>query len=306
MTRGPHRVLASLLAIGVMTAVLLVSLGIGSAWAVKSNETSSQPVIVMRSWKTTPPTLSVGGRFRLELILDNVVDVDAVNTIVTVGAATITTSTTGPSNAPEIVALGSNTRYVGTLPGKTTGKSFAFDLVSNPKSVPGPFSLPVTIEWDGYGGIRNSVSRSIGLMLNRTLIFDVGALTYPKEATATVPFDVAVTVQNTNEFPVNGVALAFSSAEASWTSAETTVGVLEPGKSATLKATGVPMRAGVLPVAMIITYKDDYNQIKQIRRDFTITVQPAPEPEATETVRPQRTAGEAVALFFRSLLGLGG
>ena len=118
---------------------------------------------------------------------------------------------------------------------------------------------------------------------------------------------MSVTVQNTNEFPVNGVALKFMATGVSWTSSEATVGTLDPGKTAKLDAVGMTDQPGSLVVTMIISYKDDYNQTKEIRRDLTIAVaaKPVAAPEPVRPARPKTTGG-LVALFIKAMLGLGG
>lgn len=283
-------------------ALLVVALLLASAAPAYATQTvSPDPVLILRSFKTTPSTLSVGSRFRLELSIDNAVDVEARNVVVTLGTSTLATSTTTPEG-PHAVVLGSNTKFIGTISGNAKNQKVTFDLVSNPQGGPGPFMLPVAIEFDSNNGGRGRVDQSVGLMLTRTLVFDVGALTYPREATATVPFQVSVSVRNTNEFAINGVAIAFSSAETSWTSAETTVGVLDPGKTATLVGTGIPLRAGPLQIAMVLRYKDDYNQEKQIRRDFTIEVKAKPAAPKQSDMRPATTFLDFIAALF----GVGG
>jgi hypothetical protein len=269
--------------------------------------TKPEPVLVVRSFKTSPPALTVGGRFKLDLILDSVVNVDADNVVVTLGASTAagsaSSATTGSASGavPEVVVLGTNTRTLGTIAGKATNHAVSFDVMSNPKGFPGPYSLPVTIEMDNPNGGRITSVQSVGLMFTRTLVFDVGALTYPREATAGVPFDLSVSVRNTNDFPINGVALSFEATGTQWTSHETTVGVLDAGADGKLVATGVAPTAGPLVVTMTISYKDDYNTTKRIRREITILVVPKP---AEEPARP--SPGGQLLLFVKSLLGLGG
>lgn len=266
-----------------------------------------EPVLVVKSFKTTPASLTVGDKFKLEVLIDNVVNVDAENVVVTVGVSTASGSAsnaaTTSGTVPEVVVLGTNTRFIGTLTGKATNKSIVFDLVSNPKGFPGPFSLPVTIQMDSPNGGRITSVQSVGLMFTRTLVFDVGSLTYPREVTTGKPYSVSVTVRNTNDFPVNGVALSFDSSSTTWTSHETTIGALAPGTEAKLVARGVPTTPGLFTVTMTISYKDDYNQTKRIERDITIFAKPKP---AEEPAAVRRSRSEEILLFFKALIGLGG
>lgn len=266
-----------------------------------------EPVLVVKSFKTTPSSLTVGDKFKLEILVDNEVDVDADNVMVTIGtssaSASASNAATTSGTVPEVVVLGTNTKFLGTINGKTTNKSIVFDLVSNPKGFPGPFSLPVTIQMDSPNGGRITSVQSVGLMFTRTLVFDVGSLTYPREVTTGKPFSVSVAVKNTNDFPVNGVALSFDSSSTAWTSHETTIGALAPGTEGKLVATGTPTTPGMFVVTMTISYLDDYNQAKQIQRDITIFAKPKPA-EAPVAVR--HTPSEELLLFFKALIGLGG
>lgn len=266
-----------------------------------------EPVLVVKSFKTNPVTLVVGARFKLELSLDNEVDVKADNVVITVGASAVATqapsTTTSAAPGPNVVVLGSNTRFLGAISASETSHAVAFDLVSNPNGSPGPFSVPVTIQFDSPNGGRVTSVQSVGLMFTRTLVFDVGALTYPRQATAGVPFDLSVSVANTNDFAINGVALSFEATGVAWTSHETTVGVLEPGKTARLVARGAASVPGTLPVTMAISYKDDYNQLKQIKREITVLVLPKP---AVAPVAAPRDPLAALWLFAKALVGIGG
>ncbi len=290
-----------------LVAAAAAALILSAAPAFAATDTVSppkpEPVLVLKGFKTTPASLPVGSRFKLELLIDNVVNADADNVVVTVGVPSAGPATsTAAAASPEVVVLGSNTRFLGNIAGKATNRSVVFDLISNPRGGPGPYSLPVTIQMDSRNGGRISSPQSVGLTFTRTLVFDVGSLTYPREVTAGKPFRVSVAVKNTNDFPVNGVALAFDSPAVDWVSRETTVGILEPGRDATLTATGIPQAPGVLVVTMAITYKDDYNQVKEIKREVTMTVRPKP----AEPARPQRTPGMDLLLFLKALVGLGG
>lgn len=307
MTTGARRLILA----AALTAALAAALTSGARPAFAVTETVApqkpEPVLVVKSFKTNPTSLVVGGRFKLELFVDNMVNVDAKNVVVTAGTATAAsasavTSSSVSGNTPEVVVLGTNTKFVGVIDGKATNRGIVFELMSNPKGFPGPFSLPITIQMDSPNGGRITSVQSIGLTFTRTLVFDVGALSYPRKATVGRPFVVSVSVKNTNDFQLGGVALAFEGAGIDWAAHESTVGVLAAGAESRLVATGVPQTAGTMAITMSISYKDDYNEVKQIRREFTVAV--APKPAAP--VPRRRTAGLQLLLFFKALIGLGG
>lgn len=300
---------APTLAVALFSAALLVI----AAPAFAATDTIVPPkpeaVLIVRSYKTQPPNLTVGARFKLELLIDNVVNVDAGNVVVTVGtsaaASAATAATSSPSGqTPDVVVLGSNVRYLGAIAGSATGRSITFDLLSGPRSLPGPYSLPVTIQFDSTNGGRITSVQSVGLAFTRALVFDVGALSYPRSATVGQPFHVAVSVRNTNAFPINGVSVSFEATNATWVSSnETTVGVLEPGKEGSFDATGIPQVAGQMAMTLSITYKDDYNQTKQIRRDFAFPVSPKPP---SQTAALENSPSLLLLLVIKALIGIGG
>jgi hypothetical protein len=263
-----------------------------------------EPVVMVSAFHTTPATLTAGGRFKLEITLKEETGVDAPNLQVTLGSAAVTSTagTVVSSATPDaIVVLGGNSRFITLLAGYAK-KKLTFELVSNPQAPSGPYSIPITLQCDSPNGGRTVTMQSVGVMLTRTIVFDVGALTYPKLTTADTTFSMSVSVRNTNSFAISGVLLSFESSAAQWVSHETTVGLLEPGQSATFTATGIAGSAGEMPVTMAISYLDDYNQAKQIRRDISITVREKPAVPAAGA----RTSAQALILFLKALVGIGG
>lgn len=291
----------------VVFATMLAS-GVGAAHAATDtpDPPKPEPVLVIRSFRTVPATLTVGNRFKLELVLENAVDVSAENLMVTVGAVTGTANATSTTSAtpsgPDVVVLGSNSRFVGKLAGGTKNRVVSFDLVSNPQGSPGPFTLPVTLVYDSRNGGRLTSVQSVGLQFTRTLVFDVGALTYPKTAMQGKTFNISVDVRNTNSFPINGVELSFESTGCDWVSRETSVGTLLPGGTGQLIATAIPQAPGPLLITLHITYKDDYNNLKRIDREVTVDIKAKP----VERKAVKRSAGTRVVLFMKALIGLGG
>lgn len=295
-------------AILIAAALAFVMLGTATAFAA-TDTVEPEPVIVLRTYRSIPGTLGVGAKFKLEIYLDNVVDVDADNLVVTAGLSAATGTTATPSaetRIPHVVVLGTNTRFVGTVVGNAKNKLVAFDLMCSPNSYPGPYSVPITVEYDNPNGGRTTTLQTVGLTFTRTLVFDVGALSYPRETTAGAPFKVSVSVKNTNDFPVDGVMLSFDATGTDWVTRETTIGVLAPGAIGKLDATGIAQTPGLLTVTMTLTYQDDYNVTKRITRDFVIRVGEKPATKAADEPVSGKTPGQRVVLFLRALLGLGG
>ena len=171
-------------------------------------------MIVVKSFKTNPAALRRSASSSSRCSLDNVVDVDADNVVVTLGASTAA----GPRVRHD--GLGERQHAGGRRPRQqhavrrdarrarrptTASRSTS---MSNPKGFPGPFSLPVTIQFDNPNGGRITSVQSVGLMFTRNLVFDVGALSYPRERHGRARrSSVSVSVKNTNDFTINGVAL---------------------------------------------------------------------------------------------------
>jgi hypothetical protein len=268
-----------------------------------------EPILIVKSFATTPATLTVGQPFKLDLTLDNVAGVAAKNLVVSVGSVSITATssltTTSVSTGIDVVVLGSNTKFVGDMAAGAVGQAVAFDLTSSPRSSSGPCSVPILLTYDTDAG-RKSAAQTVGFVLTRSLVFDVAALEYPKWAIAGQQFDVAASVNNTNDFPVSGVAIAFRSDDATLSSAETTVGILEPGGSSALRAKVSSRKLGPLSVTLVISYKDDFGVPKQIRRPFAVRIDAPKETSPSVTTSPSRTLRARVLAFLRAFVGLGG
>jgi hypothetical protein len=271
-----------------------------------------EPILMVDTFRTTPSSLVVGQQFKLTLtVINNSSAVTGKNVVVSVGNASLTatssTTATSASTGSGIVVLGSNTKFVGDIGTQAKGSAVTFDLTSNIRSPAGACSVPVVIAYDTASG-RQSITQSVGFVLTRPLVFDVSALEYPRVATAGQPFTVAASVNNTNDFPISGVAIAFRSDEATLQSGETTVGLLDVGKSATLRTTATASRTGLLSMTLVIGYRDDFGQRKEVRRDFTVTVQIPKQQDLGLTQRTGQSSGLRARLVavLKAFLGLGG
>lgn len=272
-----------------------------------------EPILMVDTFRTTPASLTVGQQFKLTLtVINNSSTVTGKNIVVSVGQASLTatssTTATSASTTCDIVVLGSNTKFVGDIGTSARGSAVTFDLTSNIRSAPGACSIPLLIAYDTGAG-RRSIMQSVGFVLTRPLVFDVSALEYPKAAIAGQPFSVGASVNNTNDFSVSGVTIAFRSDEATLQSGETTVGLLDIGKSATLRATATAARTGLVPMTLVIGYRDDFGQRKEIRRDFAVSVQLARQQDLGLSQRlggaDSRLTGRMLAVL-KAFLGLGG
>jgi hypothetical protein len=285
--------------------VLLTS---APAFAAESTA-APEPILIVKSFATTPATLTVGQPFKLDLAIDNVSSVLAENVVVSIGSTSLTATsslvTTSGSVGSEVVVLGSNTKFVGDMDAGATDQTVTFDVTSPPRSSSGPCSMPIMLTYDTVAG-RKSTVQSVGFVLTRPLAFDVAALEYPKRAIAGQPFEVAASVNNTNDFAINGVAIAFRSEDATLASNESTVGTLAPGDTGNLRAKGSSRKLGALAITLVISYRDDFGQPKEIRRAFSVQID---APPATPSVPPgttSRSPRARVLLFLSALLGLGG
>ena len=79
-----------------------------------------------------------------------------------------------------------------------------------------------------------------------------------------------------------------------------------------LNARGIGNQPGLQTVTLVISYKDDFNQTKEIKKDYTIQIEEGMS-VPTDTAEPTGTAEETsdgssfggrMGLFFLAFLGL--
>jgi hypothetical protein len=313
----PHRLLA------VLTVIALVGAGSGSAFAVTTpvepvaSAAPADAVIVISSYAASPAEITVGSRFSLSVTLANMTSRRAEEVVVSLGesAAPTTggeaagTGTTAAAGSDLVVLGTGNVKYLGTIAGKKSA-SVSFSLIASPKANPGVYSVPVTISSRGGGEVRSS-TQTIGVLVRRSPIFEIGETTIPRSATAGQPFEATAEIVNDSGYAVRGIVYTIEGEPFDISKGRTAVGTLETGDSESVAAQCTPRVSGDATLTVVIAYRDDFNEVRTIRRDYPVKVK---EPSSEETSAPKpaepesgsKSFFEQVGSFFMGLLGLGG
>jgi hypothetical protein len=316
----PHRLLA------VCTVLALVCAGAGPgavAAAVTAPVTTPTPapadaVLVISSYATSPTEVTVGSRFSLSLTLTNMTSRRADEVAVSLGEGAAAAETSGESAGTgaaaaagsDLVVLGTgNVKYIGTIRGKRAA-SVSFSLIVSPKASPGVYNVPVTISSLNSGEVRSS-TQTIGVLVRRTPVFEVGDTTIPRSAPAGQPFEATAEIVNDSGFAVRGIVYTIEGEAFDIEKGRTAVGTLETGDSESVTAQCTPRVSGDATLTIVIAYRDDFNEVRTIRRDYPVkaeeassepTAPPAPSEESTGS----KSVFEQIGSFFMGFLGLGG
>jgi hypothetical protein len=317
----PHRLLA------VMTILALVgagaSPGIASAVvappaAPAATAAPADAVLLISSYATSPGEVTVGSRFSLSLTISNVTSRKAEEVVVSLGEGSAPADGAGASAAAgaataagsDLVVLGTgNVKYIGAISGKKAA-SVTFAFIASPKAGPGVYAVPVTISSRGGGEVRSS-TQTIGILVRRVPSFDVGETKIPGAATVGEPFEATAEILNDSGFQARGVVYSIEGAAFDIAKGRTAVGTLETGDSESVTAQCTPRVSGDAMLTLVIAYRDDFNEVRTIRRDYPVKVteRSSETTAAPEPVKPdsgQKSFFEQIGSFFMGLLGLGG
>jgi hypothetical protein len=316
----PHR----LLAVCIVLSVVCAGAGPGAvAAAVTVPVTTPTPapadaVLVISSYATSPAEVTVGSRFSLSLTLTNMTSRRADEVAVSLGEGAAAAEAGGESAGTgaaaaagsDLVVLGTgNVKYIGTIKGKKAA-SVTFSLIVSPKASPGVYNVPVTISSLNSGEVRSS-TQTIGVLVRRNPIFEIGDTTIPRAAPAGQPFEATAEIVNDSGFAVRGIVYTIEGDKFDIGKGRTAVGTLETGDSESVTAQCTPRVSGDATLTIVIAYRDDFNEVRTIRRDYPVKVEeassePTAPPAPSEESTGSKSIFEQIGSFFMGLLGLGG
>jgi hypothetical protein len=317
----PHRLLA------VLTTIALVGVPVGPGIASAVVAPAATPavtaapadaVLLISSYATSPGEVTVGSRFSLSVTVANVTSRKAEDVVVSLGEGAASAETGGESAGTgaaaaagsDLVVLGTgNVKYIGTISGKRAA-SVSFSFIASPKANPGVYAVPVTISSRNAGEVRSS-TQTIGILVRRSPIFEVGETKIPSTATAGEPFEATAEILNDSGFQARGVVYSIEGSAFDIAKGRTAVGTLETGDSESVTAQCTPRVSGDATLTLVIAYRDDFNEVRTIRKDYPVKVAERSS-EATSAPKPaepdtgSKSLFEQIGSFFMGLLGLGG
>ncbi|MDO8915266.1 MAG: hypothetical protein Q7W16_04205 [Coriobacteriia bacterium] len=315
----PHRLIAVLTTLTLVTAG--AAPGIAAAVTVPvvpvASVAPADAVLVISSYATSPAEVTVGSRFSLSVTLTNMTSRKAEEVVVSLGegataAATGAEAAAGAAAAAgsDLVVLGTgNVKFIGTVAGKRSA-SVSFSLIASPKAAPGVYSVPVTISARNAGEVRSS-TQTIGILIRRSPIFEFGETSVPRKATAGEPFEATAEIVNDSGYAVRGIVYTIEGDAFDITKGRTAAGTLETGDSESVAAQCTPRVSGDATLTVVISYRDDFNEVRTLRRDYPVKVgEPSSEgtsaPKPVEPTSESKSVFEQIGSFFMGLLGLGG
>jgi hypothetical protein len=262
-------------------------------------------------------SLSPGDRFTLSMILNNVGQADAIETLVTFGTVDPPSDsgsggdggTGGSSTTPSSVLAplgGGDTLYVGNL---ASGSSISLEqeFIVNSSVDSGIYSLPITVRYQKSDGstaqqnLRASVIVIAPLRVQTSL-----ASPLPETANVGEPLPVSWLVTNNgrDDFQVTEVKVSADNADI-LEGAETLLSPIESTEDETITALIQPLEEGEYSVTFTLTYTDDLNRKQTLVASFEgEAVMPPPPPEMPpEMIEPPIEVEEEENLLGRLLLG---
>lgn len=265
---------------------------------------ASQPLLLISSYTTTPDVLSPGDTFTLALDLENVGQDTATQLLLTLGGAE------SPGIAPFAILDTGNVLYQDTLP---PGESSHFEnqLIVDGAADSGVYNLPVTMAYRTLGGVEQTRSQVLNLVISRRPQFTIDFYEEVPPVEVGQPVNLPIELVNIGRASINVNTLEVSGKDVQVENGSAFIGQLDGGTAGTLDAQATPQKGGSLPLVITVNYLDDFNQPQQFTGTLTLQVT-EPEPVsvspkgAVEEQEEQPGFFQGVVKVLRALLGLGG
>lgn len=262
------------------------------------------PVVVVRSYATSPARVLVGAEFDLTLTIYNATARRADNVVVSLGQA-VGSSAAAAGGGLTVLGTG-NAKYFGTLRGEREG-SVSFDVMVSPGTAPGAYTVPVTVSFE-FEGIRQELAYTIGVIVERDATLSVVTAELPQTVIQGETFDASFEVANTSGFALSGVTLSVEASGAAVMDGSYFVGTMAADATEGLDVTITPETTGTLDVVIQVTYRDDFGveQTFSETREVTVEAMPAEEvPVDGETPDGETASENWFVAFIKALFGLG-
>ncbi len=304
-----------------MIAALTVALLFSIVMAAPATAAQNRPILIISDYTTTPKEVAPGATFNLALTLKNEGRYRAKQLLLTLASsakssagAGQTTSLSGaltPGSAGSdsgvaapVSVLGSgNVRYIGDIDSGAT-QTVTFKLISSGNADPRAYNLDFGFEYvNAANGRDESARQSIGLPLIRDAGLRLTDLGIPKKIVIGKTFKVKGEVVNSGSFTVHGITVEAAGDEFEIVQAADFIGPLDGGDSDQFEIVARPGSSRARELAVKVTYRDDYNQ----ERDLSQTIEVTPKTAAIKNEKSEESGGvfAAIARFFRALLGIG-
>jgi hypothetical protein len=285
-----------------------------------------RPQIVVAGYKADIDPLQPGSVFNLELDIQNMGTADArAVTMVLGGGATVDFENGTPqpggiagsgSDLSVFAPLGSsNLFYVGDI---NAGQSFKGiqRLIVNVSATPGAYPLKLSFVYTDKNGNRAVDAQVITLLVFQLPQVEISFYRDPGMFMAGQPNMLPIQLMNLGRKLAVLGNMRVTCGDAEMSNHTALVGPVDVGLYFTLDPMAIPFQAGPLNCDVLVSYTDDFNQLRQISTVLTVEVMEAPPPEiidpGMEGVPPGDMGGppanetfwQKIVRFFKGLFGL--
>ncbi|MCE5203353.1 MAG: hypothetical protein LLG24_03950 [Actinomycetia bacterium] len=267
------------------------------------------PVLVVRSYRTSPKSVLVGSGFTLSLDVFNATSRRAENVVVSVGSGPGSIDAAAQTGSGGLIVLGTgNAKYIGTLKGSKSA-SVSFEMMAGPGTTPGTYAIPVTVAFE-YEKQRLDVSYTVGVIIEREPAFAVVTAELPASAVVGEAFDASFEVANTGGFAVSGVTLSVEASTAVVSEGSIYLGTFDPAGSEAIDVSITPKEPGTLDVVLTVRYRDDFGRARSFNAPYRVQVKASQQPdEGTSGATPDKDAPKegptGLLGLIMAFLGLG-
>jgi hypothetical protein len=259
----------------------------------------SIPVLVVKSFSTSPSPVQPGQAFTLTITLINQGKKDASNITLTLDGAdeSKTEDETQKSGQTFLPVQSGNVAYIDKIK-KGATKTVKFKLSSKNDTAPGIYDINLALSY-GYSRITFNNNFSIGVTLQQKDSLVLKGLSYPQKIklgeTATISGDIV----NISNASLKAVTVDYTG-EGLEKQSEF-FGVFETNNSDSLENTLKPEKAGISKVGITLSYYDSFGKKQEAKREISIIV----EDTAKEQAKPQDSGGSWFMDFIKFIFGLG-
>jgi len=259
------------------------------------------PVIVVRSYTTSPSRITAGVPFDLTITVYNATGRRADNVVVSLGQPAAAAAAT-PGG---LTVLGTgNAKYLGALRGQREG-TVTFTVIASPGTTPGALTVPVTVSFE-HQDARQEVAYTIGALVERDALLSLVTAELPDSVVEGETFEASFEVANASAFALAGVTLSVEATGAAITDGSIFLGTMDAATTETLDVTITAEKAGPLEVTVVLAYRDDFGRAQAFRETRTVQVEAVDEPTDPGEEAPAPEDGDNWFIkFIKSLFGIG-
>jgi hypothetical protein len=270
---------------------------------------SRRPQLVITEYATEPDFVTPGDTFTVTIHLANVGGGAAERLTLALGGE-------GGANLEPFIPVGAgNVVFVPEI-GAGASTEIARRLVVDGSAAPKAYNLPVALGYDDVRGSRQEDVQRLSLVVRRLAELQATFYQEPESMTVGSPVPLSLELINVGLGSVNVVEVTASSPKMEIEAEGAPfMGPVEIGGSAPLDVTVTPREGGPAEIVISVLYRDDFNQIQELKRTLTVEVDAGPPgltrptvpgvPGQAEQTPATETMWQKIGRAIRGFLGFG-